>query len=104
MKIKILLTLTSLMAAAQFASAADNAELWAKNCASCHAKDGTGNTIMGKKSGVDDYTDAKFQAKFTDAEGLAIIKNGKGKMKGFADKLTDPEIKAMLAYVRAFKK
>ena len=103
-KSKSILTVTALLAAARIACAADSAELWAKNCASCHAKDGTGNTIMGKKTGVDDYTDAKFQAKFTDAQGIEIIKNGKGKMKGFAGTLTDDEIKAVLAQVRAFKK
>jgi len=103
-KFKSILTVTTLLAVARIACAAESAELWTKNCASCHAKDGTGNTLMGKKSGVDDYTDAKFQAKFTDAEATAAIKTGKGKMKGFAEKLTDDEIKALVAYVRAFKK
>lgn len=101
---KTILTVTTLIAAAGIACAADSSELWAKNCASCHSKDGTGNTVMGKKSGCEDYSDAKVQAKFTDAEAIEAIKNGKGKMKSFKDKLTDDEIKSLVAFVRAFKK
>jgi mono/diheme cytochrome c family protein len=103
-KSKTILLTTSLIAAAQIASAADAAENWAKNCASCHAKDGSGNTVMGKKSGVENYQDAKVQAKFTDAQATEIIKNGKDKMKAFKEKLTDDEIKALVAYIRTFKK
>jgi len=104
MIIKSILTVTTLIAAAGIACAADTSELWAKNCASCHAKDGSGNTVMGKKSGVEDYQDAKVQAKFTDAEAIDIIKNGKEKMKSFKDKLTDDEIKSLVATIRSFKK
>src|SRR5204863_4539916 len=80
---------------------ADGAALWAQNCASCHGKDGSGNTTMGKKLGVKDYT--KSQS-FSDAEAANVIKNGKGKMKGYKDKLSDPDVKALVAYVRTLKK
>ncbi|MEI6561343.1 MAG: cytochrome c [Verrucomicrobiota bacterium] len=103
-KLTTLLILASLVLAAGSASAADAGENWAKNCASCHAKDGTGNTMMGKKLGLADYTDAKAQAKFTDAEAFTAIKEGKDKMKPFKDKLTDDEIKALVAHIRSFKK
>jgi mono/diheme cytochrome c family protein len=103
-KIKTLLIIGSLACLGSMAYAGDTAEVWNKNCASCHGKDGTGNTTMGKKAGAEDYTDAKVQAKFTDAEALKIIQDGKKKMKGFKDKLTDDEIKALVTYVRAFKK
>ena len=63
---------------------------------------------MGKKLALKDFTDAKFQASFTDAEATKAIKEGikdgdKTKMKAYAD-LTDDEIKALVAKVRAFKK
>src|SRR6185436_576071 len=48
------------------ARAADAKELWEKNCASCHGKDGKGDTKMGQKAGVKDYTDAKFQAEYNE--------------------------------------
>jgi len=103
-KIKTLLIVGSLACFGRMAFAGDTAEIWNKNCASCHSKDGTGNTTMGKKAGAEDYTDSKVQAKFTDAEAVKIIQEGKKKMKAFKDKLTDDEIKALVAYIRAFKK
>jgi mono/diheme cytochrome c family protein len=82
---------------------------WAQNCASCHGKDGSGNTTMGKKLGVKDYHDAKVQAAFSDAEAERAIKegvktNGKETMKPFGSKLSDADIKALVKYIRSFKK
>jgi mono/diheme cytochrome c family protein len=83
------------------AFAADGAALWAQHCASCHGKDGSGNTTMGKKLAVKDYS--KSQS-FSDAEAANVIKNGKGKMKAYKDKLSDADVKALVAYVRSLKK
>ena len=80
---------------------ADAAALCAQRCASCHGKDDSGNTTMGKKLGVKDYT--KKQG-FSDAEATNVIKNGKGKMKSYKDKLSDADVKALVAYVRSLKK
>ncbi len=57
--------------------------------------------MMGKKLGVKDYT--KDQS-FSDADATNAIKNGKEKMKGFGSKLSDADIKALVAYVRTLKK
>jgi mono/diheme cytochrome c family protein len=81
--------------------AADAAATWSQNCASCHGKDGSGNTMMGKKLGIKDYTK---QQSFSDAEATNVIKNGKGKMKAYKDKLSDADVKALVAYVRSLKK
>lgn len=93
-----------LIAAAMFCANiafADAAADWSKHCASCHGKDGSGATTMGKKLGVKDYT--KEQG-FSDADATKAIKSGSGKMKGFGDKLSDADIKALVAYVRSLKK
>ena len=82
----------------------DAAEVYAKNCASCHGKDGKGETTMGKKAKVKDYTDAKAQESFTDAEALKVILEGKEKMKGYKDKITAEEAAEQVKFVRAFKK
>ena len=79
---------------------ADARTLWAQSCASCHGKDGSGNTAMGKKLGLQDYT--KSQS-FSDAEAANVIKNGKGKMKAYKQ-LSDADVKALVAYVRSLKK
>lgn len=80
---------------------ADASALWGQHCASCHGKDGSGNTAMGKKLGVKDYT--KEQS-FSDAEATNVITNGKGKMKAYKGKLSDADVKALVAYVRSLKK
>jgi|SRR5581483_802289 len=101
MKRKIALLLATIITSAGIAAAGDAAATWAANCASCHGKDGSGNTMMGKKLGVKDYT--KDQT-FSDADAANVIKNGKDKMKGFGGKLSDADIKALVAYVRTLKK
>ncbi|HXY60717.1 MAG TPA: cytochrome c, partial [Chthoniobacterales bacterium] len=56
-----------------------------------------------------DYRDARVQAVFSDAEAERAIKegvktNGKETMKAFGGKLADAEVKALVAYIRSFKK
>ena len=101
MKLTTSVILAIIVASAGVAFGADAGALWAQNCASCHGKDGSGTTAMGKKLGLKDYT--KEQG-FSDAEAANVIKNGKGKMKGYKDKLSDADVKALVAYVRALKK
>lgn len=101
MKRKIFAFATIIIASAGIGLAADAAATWNQQCASCHGKDGSGNTTMGKKLAVKDYT--KEQG-FSDAEAANVIKSGKGKMKGFKDKLSDADVKALVAYVRSLKK
>jgi mono/diheme cytochrome c family protein len=89
--------------------AADAKTNWDNNCAQCHGKDGKADTKMGKTLNAKDLTDPKVQSEFTDAKATESIKNGvkqggKTTMKAFAGKLTDDEIKALVAYVRTLKK
>jgi mono/diheme cytochrome c family protein len=109
MKRKTCLLVAVIITSAGIAYGADAAANWGQHCASCHGKDGSGSTTMGKKLGVKDYRDAKVQAEFSDAKAMQLIKdgiseNGKDKMKPFKDKLSDGDIKALVAYVRSFKK
>jgi len=91
------------------ASAADAKENWDKLCAKCHGADGKGQTRMGQKQGVKDYTDAKVQAEMKDDVAFKAIKegvkdkDGKTLMKA-ADGLSDDDIKALVKHVRDFKK
>lgn len=91
------------------ASAADAQANWDKHCAKCHGKDGKGDTRMGKKFDLKDYSDASVQAKFTDEEATKAIKegikeDGHTRMKPYANVLSDDEIKELVAHVRGFKK
>jgi mono/diheme cytochrome c family protein len=91
------------------AAADDATQTWDKNCAACHGKDGKGQTMMGRKLGVKDFTDPKVQASFDDALATKTIKEGKKDkddktlMKSFG-MLSDDEIKALVANVRGFNK
>lgn len=109
MKTMILLAGALFIASVMTSRGADVKEVWEKNCASCHGKDGKGETKAGKKAQVKDLTDAAYQGTFTDEKMFKQIKegmkeNGKERMKPFGDKLSDDEIKALIAYVKAFKK
>lgn len=107
---KLLIVATTLgFAAALNASAADAKANWDTLCGKCHGEDGKGQTKMGQKLGVKDFTDGKVQADLKDETATKAIKEGvkdaegKTKMKPF-DTLSDDEVKALVAYVRAFKK
>ena len=109
MKKLLTLTVAFLAVTALSARAADAKATYEKDCAKCHGKDGKGDTVMGKKTGAKDYTDPKVQAEMKDDAAFKAIKEGlkskEGKtlMKPF-DALSDDEIKALVAYMRTFKK
>jgi len=102
-KIKAIALTSAIMIAAP-AAYGDAAETYAKQCASCHGKDGKGQTTMGKKMKALDYSTAEGQ-KWTDAEGVKAILEGKEKMKGYKDKgIDEAPAKDLVKYIRAFKK
>jgi mono/diheme cytochrome c family protein len=109
MKTIVTLTFSFLISAPLGVRAADAKANWDNNCAQCHGATGKGDTKMGKMLSAMDLTDPKKQASFTDAQATTAIKdgvkqNGKTTMKAFGGKLTDDEIKALVAYVRTLKK
>ena len=105
MKKLMIVSMALLIAGAISAGAAEAKENWDKHCTKCHGPDGKGKTKMGEKLGLKDYADAKVQEGMKDDEMAKAIKEGlKPKMKGYGDVLSDDEIKALVKYVRAFKK
>jgi cytochrome c553 len=104
----ILAVAATLTAAVVSVSAADVKENWEKSCAKCHGPDGKGDTKLGKRAEVKDFTDAKYQASMKDEDMIKAIKDGvkdgeKIRMKA-AEGLSDEEMKALATYVRGFKK
>ncbi len=82
-----------------------NAEqLYEKQCASCHGKDGRAKTIKGKFKHARNLTDAEWQEKVSDERIFNSINNGKEKMPAYGKKLSQEQIEALVTYVRAFKK
>jgi len=105
--------ITTFLASALLATgslvAADVKANWDKHCAKCHGADGKGQTTMGKKLKVLDYTNPEHQKKFTDEEAFKITKEGKKEgdktlMKAYKEDLTDQEIKELIEFVRKFAK
>ncbi len=82
--------------------------LFKRECASCHGKDGRGKTRAGRRAGSKDFTDPEYQAAFSDEEAVEVIKsatkNGEElkNKKPFADKLTEEQILALVAHIRTF--
>ncbi len=89
--------------------AAPVAENWENLCAKCHGADGKGQTKVGKKLNVKDYTDAKVQAEMKDDDMIKATvdgvfdKAGKERMKAYKGELSPTEIKELVGYIRKFK-
>jgi mono/diheme cytochrome c family protein len=82
-------------------------KLYGDSCAGCHKEDGKGGkmTVEGKTIDPDDLTSAKMAGK-TDDQLYKYIANGipdEG-MPAFKDKLSDAEIKSLVAHIRELQK
>ena len=109
MKKNHVLAAVLILGTASVLSAATPQANWDEHCAKCHGADGKGETKMGKKLSIHDFTDAKVQAEFTDEQAFDAMKkgltdkSGKTTMKPIED-VSDADLKALIPFVRAFKK
>jgi len=101
MRIGIILVLVALLAAPLLAE--DGAAIFKAKCAMCHGPDGSGQTAVGRSLKLRNMASTGVQ-KQSDAELAKIITDGKGKMPAMKGKLTDVEIKALVAHIRTLKK
>jgi cytochrome c6 len=86
------------------ARADDSASLFKSKCAMCHAANGSGDSVMGKKMGAKDLRSAEIQKK-SDAELTKLIADGvPPKMPAYKAKLSDAEIKGLVGYIRELGK
>jgi mono/diheme cytochrome c family protein len=82
---------------------APGADSYKAKCAMCHGADGLAATPAGKSMKVLSFK-APEMVKASDAQFIAATKNGKGKMPGYAGKLTDAQIKDVISYIRTLQK
>lgn len=103
--IRTLLLATALMFFWNISTHADDAaSVYKAKCAVCHAPDGSGQSVMGRKLGAKDLRSDEVQRK-SDAELNDLITNGVGKtMPAYKDKLTAEQIKGLVAYIREIAK
>jgi mono/diheme cytochrome c family protein len=78
-------------------------DIYKAKCAMCHGADGLGATPAGKAMKAVSFKDATV-VKAPDAELIAAVKNGKNKMPPNVGKLTDDQIKSVVAYIRTLQK
>lgn len=83
--------------------ARDAATLYAKNCATCHGKDGRAKTFKAKFNRARNLADAEWQQNTSDERLFNSIANGRGKMPAFVKKFSESEINALVAFVRQLK-
>jgi mono/diheme cytochrome c family protein len=69
----------------------------------CHGADGLAATPMAKNMKVLSFKDAEM-IKASDARLIASTTNGKGKMPAYNGKLTEAQIKDVIAYIRTLQK
>lgn len=99
-RLALVLAIVAMIVVPVCSFAADGAAVYKAKCASCHGPDGAGQTSIGKSMKLKDLGSADVQK--NDIE--SVIKDGKGKMPAYKGKLSDDEIKAVVAFVKSLKK
>jgi len=98
--------LVAIILAASLAVAQDVANgqrAYNAKCASCHGPDGKGQTAPGKATKVRDFSLDEVK-KESDTVWTEIIVKGKNKMPGYDKKLSDAEVKDVVAYIHTLVK
>jgi mono/diheme cytochrome c family protein len=106
MRNQVALAFVAMMVASTAASLlaqTPGADTYKAKCTMCHAADGSGSTPAGKAMKAVPFNSPAL-VKMSDADLIAATKNGKGKMPAYAGKLTDPQIKDVVAYIRTLQK
>ncbi len=84
---------------ASIAAVDAGADVYMAKCVTCHAKDGSGNTPVGKSLQSADLRSPEVQKK-SDAALSTSISDGKGNMPAFKTLISEDEVHSVLAYVR----
>jgi mono/diheme cytochrome c family protein len=73
------------------------------HCATCHAPNGSGDSVVGKSMKIPDLRSPAVQSQ-PDAQLADVIANGKGPMPGFKSSLSNDEIDALVKHVHQLAK
>ena len=79
------------------------ASVYKANCAMCHGATGAADTPAGKNFKVPSFSSDSV-LKESDADLFTIEKNGKGKMPAWHDKLSDDQLKDLVAFIHTLQK
>lgn len=95
-------SLAAMAGAARAQQPIDAAQLFARNCASCHGTAGAPNPAMVRSLGpIPDFTDPRALASTPDSVLINAVTAGKGRnMPRYQGRLTADQIRALVAYVK----
>lgn len=101
--LKLAVLVATIMAVPGALAQGPGASIYKGKCEMCHGAHGKASTSTGKmmhapsfkKSSIKNAPDSKLES---------IIKNGKNKMPAFKNKLSDKQIKQVVAYIRTLEK
>ncbi len=82
---------------------ASGEKVFKAKCASCHGPDGKGETAAGKATKARDICSDDVK-KESDAAWTDIITKGKNKMPSYTGKISDSDVKDVIAYMRSLCK
>ena len=94
--------LATMLVAPAFAQG-PGADTYKAKCAMCHGADGLAATPMAKTMKVVSFKDPTMVSA-SDAQFIAATTNGKNKMPAYTGKLTDTQIKDVVACIRTLQK
>jgi cytochrome c6 len=103
MKLALALVVVAGFAVSRPAQAQSGADTYKAKCAMCHSADGSGSTPAGKSMGAIPFS-SPILIKASDADLIAATTNGKGKMPSYKSQLTQPQIAAVITYLRTLQK
>ena len=97
------ISVVSLLAAATVSFAQDGAATYKAKCQMCHGATGMADTPAGKSTKARPFNDPDVM-KMSDADLINITTNGHNKMPAYKGKLTDAQIKDVVAYIHTLQK
>ena len=98
-----ILTLSFSLASVTLHAQSSGADTYKAKCQMCHGADGLGATPAGKSMKAIPFNDPQVTSK-SDADLIAATTDGKGKMPAYKGKLSDAEIKGVIAYIHTLQK
>ncbi len=93
----------TLLAAGTVSFAQSGADLYKSKCQMCHGADGMAGTPAGKSTKARPFNDPDVK-KMSDDDLIAVTTNGRNKMPAYKGKLTDAQIKEVIAYIHTLQK
>ncbi len=94
---------TAILSVSTWGMAQSGQAIYQAKCASCHGADGMASSGVGKALKIKPASDPSVK-KMNEAEMIAAVRDGQGKMRAYKASLSDEQIKASVDYFRTFVK